>query len=97
MFKKAVLLLCCIVGALLLAAFVQVDRSSLNGARDTGVSGLWVLANISFAGMRAQNHQSIFWRTVAAIFGFPGTIPSLICVTEGSERAYGISIPKQLP
>jgi hypothetical protein len=97
MFKKAVLLLCCIACALLLAAFVQVDHSSLNSARDTGVSGLWVLANISFAGMRAQNHQSIFWRTVAAIFGFPGTILSLICVAEGSERAYGISIPKRQP
>ena len=97
MFKKAVLLLCCIACVLLFAAFVQVDRGSLGTARDTGVSGLWILANISFAGMRAQNHQSIFWRTVAAIFGFPGTILSLMCVVEGSERAYGISIPKRLP
>jgi hypothetical protein len=96
MFKKTVLLLCCIVGVLLFAAFVQ-DRSGVATARDTGVSGLWVLANISFAGMRAQDHRSIFWRTVAAIFGLPGTILSLICVAEGSERAYGISIPKQLP
>ncbi|MBZ5490138.1 MAG: hypothetical protein LAO76_04305 [Acidobacteriia bacterium] len=97
MFKKTVLLLCCIAGVLLLAAFVQVDRNSIDTARDTGVSGLWVLANISFAGMRAQNHQSIFWRTVAAIFGFPGTILSFICVAEGSERAYGIEIPGRLP
>jgi len=97
MFKRAVLLLCCIAGVLLLAAFIQADRSGIDTARDTGVSGLWVLANISFAGMRAQNHQSIFWRTVAAIVGFPGTILSLICVVEGSERAYGISIPKRLP
>ncbi|HET8891819.1 MAG TPA: hypothetical protein VFQ41_23170 [Candidatus Angelobacter sp.] len=97
MFKKIVLLLCCILGVFLFAAFAQIDRNSLGTARDTGVSGLWVLANISFAGMRAQNHQSIFWRTVAAIFGFPGTILSLICVVEGSERAYGISIPKRLP
>ncbi len=96
MFKKIGLLLCCIAGAVLLAAFVQVGHSSLVNARDTGVSGLWVLANISFAGMRAQNHQSIFWRTVAAILGFPGTILSFICVAEGSERAYGIEIPKRL-
>jgi hypothetical protein len=97
MFKKIVLFLCCIAGVLLFTAFVQVDSTSINTARDTGVSGLWILANISFAGMRAQNHQSIFWRTVAAIFGFPGTILSFICVAEGSERAYGISIPKRLP
>jgi len=97
MFKKIVLLSCCIAGVLLLTAFVQVDRSDFQSARDTGVSGLWVLANISFAGMRAQNHHSIFWRIVAAIFGFPGTILSLICIVEGSERAYGISIPKRLP
>src|SRR5436309_194750 len=97
MFKRAVLLLCCIFGVVLFAAFVQVDRSSLDSARDTGVSGLWVLANISFAGMRAQNHHSIFWRTVAAIFGFPGTILSFFCVAEGSERAYGIQIPRRLP
>ena len=97
MFKKTVLLLCCIAGVLLLTAFVAFDRNNVESARDTGVSGLWILANISFAGMRAQNHQSIFWRTVTFIFGFPGTILSLICVTEGSERAYGISIPKRLP
>src|SRR5690242_1651488 len=96
MFKKIVLLSCCIAGVLLLTAFVQVNRD-LQSARDTGVSGLWILANISFAGMRAQDHQSFFWRIVAGIFGFPGTILSLICVVEGSERAYGISIPKRLP
>jgi hypothetical protein len=97
MFKKTVFLLSCIAGVLLFSAFIQVDRNSLGSARDTGISGLWVLANISFAGMRAQNHQSIFWRTVAAIFGFPGTILSFICVAEGSERAYGIEIPRRLP
>jgi hypothetical protein len=97
MFKKSVLLSCCIAGVLLLTAFVQVDRSGFQSARDTGVSGLWILANISFAGMRAQNHQSIFWRTVAAVFGFPGTILSFICVAEGSQRAYGIEIPRRLP
>ncbi len=39
--------------------------------RDTGISGLWVLANVSFAGMRAQNHRSVAWRTLAFIFGLP--------------------------
>jgi hypothetical protein len=60
---------------------------------EKGVSGLWVLANVSFAGMRAQNHPSAVWRTVAFIFGFPGTFVSFISVQEGSYRAYGVMLP----
>lgn len=97
MLKKTIIFFCCILGVLLLAAFVGFDRKDIESARDTGVSGLWILANISFAGMRAQDHPSFFWRIVAGIFGFPGTILSLLCIVEGSERAYGISIPKRLP
>jgi hypothetical protein len=63
--------------------------------RDTGISGLWVLANASFAGMRAQNHRSVFWRTLAFIFGLPGTLVTFFAVTEGSERAYGIDLPRK--
>jgi hypothetical protein len=59
-----------------------------------GTSGLWILANISYAGMRAQNSPSRWWRIAAFIFGFPGTLISLIMITEGSERAYGIELPK---
>jgi len=61
---------------------------------DTGFSGLWVLANISYAGMRAQGSSSKGWRIVAFIFGFPGTLVSLLAIDEGSERAYGIDLPK---
>ena len=63
--------------------------------QNTGISGIWVLANISFAGMRAQNHRSILWRTLAFIFGLPGTIVSFFAVKEGSNRAYGIELPRR--
>ena len=61
--------------------------------RNTGVSAIWILANISFAGMRAQNSSSTFWRVVAFIAGLPGTLLTLLVVEEGSERAYGIDLP----
>ena len=63
-------------------------------ARRTGVSGIWMLANIGYAGMRAQNNPSTCWRIVAFIFGFPGTLLTWLIVTESSERAYGIELPK---
>lgn len=63
--------------------------------RDTGISGLWVLANISYAGMRAQNHPSPLWRTLAFLFGLPGTIITFFAVAEGGERAYGIDLPRK--
>ena len=52
------------------ASRVDVQQS----ARDTGISAIWVLANISYAGMRAQNNPSAGWRVVSFIFGFPGTL-----------------------
>ena len=68
-----------------------------NNLTVTGVSGLWVLSNISFAGMRAQNNSSIGWRPLAFIFGLPGTVVTFFTVKEGGERAYGIDIPKRRP
>jgi hypothetical protein len=64
-------------------------------AGNVGASGLWVLANICFAGMRAQNSPSAGWRIVSFIFGFPGTLITYFVVDEGAERAYGIEIPKK--
>lgn len=87
----AILLLGCI--SCTSSAFAQA--SSQYQIQDTGISGLWVLANISFAGMRAQNNRSVFWRTVAFIFGFPGTIVTFFAVAEGGERAYGIDVPRK--
>ena len=62
---------------------------------DVGVSGIWVLANFSYAGMRAQNSASSGWRIAAFIFGLPGTLITFLAVKEGSGRAYGVDIPKK--
>jgi hypothetical protein len=62
----------------------------------TGVSSIWVLANISYAGMRAQHNRSIGWRILAFIFGFPGTLLSFMVIREGSERAYGVDLPRRI-
>jgi hypothetical protein len=63
--------------------------------RNGGVSALWVLANISYAGMRAQDNPSTGWRIVAFLFGFPGTLISWLAIPQGQERAYGVDIPKR--
>ena len=65
----------------------------VNGSQDTGVSAVWVLANICYAGMRAQGHPSRVWRVLAFVFGFPGSLVSWLVVKEGSNRAYGINLP----
>lgn len=64
-------------------------------AGDGGASAVWIFANLSFAGMRAQNSSSKGWRIVAFIFGFPGTLLSLLVVDEGGERVYGIETPRR--
>jgi hypothetical protein len=61
---------------------------------DSGVSAIWILANICYAGMKAQGNPSFAWRVLSFIFGLPGTLVSLIVIREGSERAYGIDLPK---
>jgi hypothetical protein len=53
------------------------------------------IGNVSFAGMRAQNNRSVLWRTLAFIFGLPGTIVTFFAVPEGSDRAYGIDLPRK--
>jgi hypothetical protein len=45
--------------------------------------------------MRAQNNPSVGWRILAFIFGFPGTIVTFFAVAEGSDRAYGIDVPRK--
>ena len=63
-------------------------------AGTAGVSGLWILANFCYAGMRAQGNPSSGWRIVSFIFGFPGTLLSMFVVEEGSERVYGVDLPR---
>lgn len=77
------------------AAAAEVAPQAPQAAGNVGASGLWVLANICFAGMRAQNSPSTGWRIVAFIFGFPGTLITYFVVAEGSERAYGFEILKK--
>ena len=77
------------------AALAQSGVTAQSQIQDTGISGLWVLANISYAGMRAQNNPSRLWRILAFIFGLPGTIITFFAVTEGSDRAYGIDLPRR--
>lgn len=77
------------------AAWAQTSMASRSQAQDTGLSGLWVLANISYAGMRAQNNPSVLWRVLAFIFGFPGTLVTFFAVGKGNDRAYGIDLPRR--
>jgi hypothetical protein len=77
------------------AAAAEVLPEAPRSAGNVGASGLWVLANLCFAGMRAQNGPRAGWRIVAFLFGFPGTLVTYFVVTEGSERAYGIEIPRK--
>lgn len=62
-------------------AWAQASVTPQSEIRDTGISGLWVLANVSYAGMRAQNNPSVLWRTLAFIFGLPGTIVTFFALT----------------
>jgi len=85
------------------AAFLPALASAQDIANETvrysvgtgGVSGLWILANLSYAGMRAQDSPSTGWRIIAFIFGFPGTLLTFLAVKEGGERAYGVDLPKR--
>lgn len=81
--------------AALPAAAADVSDGAISRVGDTGASGIWILANISYAGMRAQGNRNSGWRILAFIFGFPGTLLSFIAVDENSERAYGIDLPRK--
>ena len=68
--------------------------SDKNSLRNTGVSAIWILANVSYAGMKAQNIKSRNGtRILALIFGLPGTLLTMFVVKEGSNRAYGVDLP----
>lgn len=71
------------------------DSSGKWNVQIGGSSAIWIFANISYAGMRAQNSPSVGWRIISFIFGFPGTLLTWLIVDEGSERAYGVELPKK--
>ena len=60
-----------------------------------GVSAVWVFANLSFTAMQAQDKGTGFWKVVTFIFGFPGTLLTMMVVDKGSERAYGMDMPRK--
>jgi hypothetical protein len=68
---------------------------SHTAAGEGGVSAIWIFANLSFTGMRAQDAGGIFWKFITFILGFPGTLLTLLLVRRGSERAYGIDMPRR--
>ena len=81
----------------LLAAGAHAQGTSYAQSAGTegGASAVWIFANLSYTGMRAQAMGSTFWKVVTFIFGFPGTLLTLLVVTRGSERAYGIDMPRK--
>ena len=60
-----------------------------------GASAVWIFANLSFTGMRAQDTGTTFWKVVTFILGFPGTLLTLLIIDRGGERAYGIDMPRK--
>jgi len=60
---------------------------------DVSFSAVWIFANLTYAGMRAQGKGSTLWRVISFVCGFPGTLLTLLLVQEGSERAYGVDLP----
>jgi len=83
----------------LVANFIAASQAfAADGAErvgNAGASGIWLLANISYAGMRAQGSKRSGWRIVAFSFGFPGTLITYLAVDEDSERAYGVELPRK--
>jgi hypothetical protein len=69
--------------------------SSDSPAANGGVSAIWIFANLSFTAMRAQGKGTTLWKVISFIFGFPGTLLTLLVITQGSERAYGIDMPRK--
>ena len=84
-----------ITASMSLSGLAQASGSAQSQIQHTGISGLWVLANVSLAGIRAQNNPSVLWRTLALILGLPGTIVTFFAVAEGRDRACGIDLPRK--
>lgn len=62
-----------------------------------GMGSIALLGNLSYAGMRAQNKpENGNSRKLAFICGFPHTVISYFAIVEGSERAYGVDIPRKI-
>jgi hypothetical protein len=66
-----------------------------NSGTATGIGMASILANLAYAGMRAQGSQNGFARAFAFVIGFPATLLTFFVVDEGSERAYGVDLPRK--
>jgi hypothetical protein len=86
-------------GAIMILACTPVyalqSADSVPTGSEGGASAVWIFANLSFTGMRAQDRGGTFWKVVSFIFGFPATLLTLMVVQKGSERAYGIDMPRR--
>jgi hypothetical protein len=80
--------------ACLLCVPLRLRADTGDRAQDTGLSAIWLLANLCYAGMRAQNSENDIGRALAFLLGLPGTLLTLVVVEEGSERAYGVDLPR---
>lgn len=69
----------------------------LNNGSRVGFSMINLLGNVAYAGMRAQGSKDGLGRFLAFVAGFPGTLVSYFVVEEGSERAYGVDVPRRQP
>lgn len=75
------------------------DRNNSIGrsGATTGISMVNILGNLAYAGMRAQGSQDRLARAFAFVLGFPCTLLTYFVVDEGSERAYGVDLPRKRP
>lgn len=52
--------------------------------------------NMSYAIMRAQGKEDMaHYQIPVFLLGFPATLVTWICVTKGSEKAYGMDFPRK--
>jgi len=65
-------------------------------AHYVGIGYIGLLCNLAYTGMRAQNSKNNNMRALAFVGGFPTTLVTYLCVEEGSERAYGVELPKKI-
>ena len=89
--------LCIALVANLLTASQAFAADGAERVGNAGASGIWLLANFSYAGMRAQGSTRSGWRFLAFIFGFPGTCLTWLVVDENSEQASGVDLPRRVP
>lgn len=74
----------------------ETAQSAAQGSSDLVFLSAWIIANVSYAGMRAQGNPSNLWRITSFILGLPGTLFSYFLIREASERAFGIDLPKHV-